>query len=136
MKVVLDTNVFISGIFFTGPPSQILRAWRDGIVRLVVSPEVLEEYREIGDRLSVQFPGVSIEPVFALLAVHAEIVRAPKLRKRVCEDPDGDKFLACALASKCKLIVGGDKHLLRASGYRSIKVLTPRQFVDIQLKGR
>jgi putative PIN family toxin of toxin-antitoxin system len=44
MKVVLDTNVFISGIFFSGPPYQILKAWRDGKIQLVLSESILEEY--------------------------------------------------------------------------------------------
>jgi putative PIN family toxin of toxin-antitoxin system len=129
VKVILDTNVFVSGIFFTGPPFQILNAWRDDIVELVVSLEVLEEYRAVGDRLSAHYPGVSIEPVFALLMAHVNIVRTPPLRKPVCEGPDDDKFLACALAAKCKLIVSGDKQLLRGSGYRRIKVLTPARAV-------
>ena len=84
----------------------------------------------MGDRLSVHYPGVSVEPVFALLVAQVHIVRALPLRKPVCEDPDDDKFLACALAARCKLIISGDKQLLRASGYRRIEVLTPRQFVD------
>ena len=45
MKVVIDTNVFISGVFFTGPPSKILEAWRDERVRVVLSPDIFEEYR-------------------------------------------------------------------------------------------
>ena len=44
--------------------------------------------------------------------------------------PDDDKFLACAIAGKSKLIVSGDKHLLRVSGYRGIKVERPREFID------
>ena len=80
MKVVLGTNVFISGIFFTGPPFQILSVWRDGIV---VYPEVLEEYRAVRDRLSVHYPGVSIEPIFALLVAHVNIVRAPPIRRQL-----------------------------------------------------
>ena len=43
MRVILDTNVFVSGVFFRGPPYQILTAWRDGKIQLVVSPEILEE---------------------------------------------------------------------------------------------
>ena len=58
MRVVLDTNVFISGIFFTGPPHQILRAWRDGKVQLLVSPSILDEYQRVGDELTLQFRGV------------------------------------------------------------------------------
>ena len=51
MRVVLDTNVFISGIFFTGPPFEILNAWRNEQLQLVVSAEILEEYRRVGERL-------------------------------------------------------------------------------------
>jgi predicted nucleic acid-binding protein len=47
MRIVLDTNVFISGTFFTGPPYQILKAWRDGRVQLLVSPSILDEYQRI-----------------------------------------------------------------------------------------
>jgi putative PIN family toxin of toxin-antitoxin system len=45
VKVVLDTNVFVSGVFFKGPPHWILLAWRDGKLQLVISPEILDEYR-------------------------------------------------------------------------------------------
>jgi predicted nucleic acid-binding protein len=48
----------------------------------------------------------------------------------VCEDPDDDKFLACAIAGKSKIIISGDTHLLKVSGYEGIKVLRPRKFFD------
>ncbi len=55
MKVVVDTNVFISGVFFTGPPHQILDAWRRGRVQIVVAPEILTEYHdaELNDAFSM-----------------------------------------------------------------------------------
>ncbi len=48
------------------------------------------------------------------------------LREPVCKDPDDDKFLACALASKCKVIVSGDKNLLKVSGFHGIRVIRLR----------
>jgi len=60
----------------------------------------------------------------------ATIVDAPRLEVPVSEDPADDMFLAAALASRTRLIVSGDKHLLRVSGWRGITVLTPRQFLD------
>ena len=54
MRIILDTNVFISRIFYTGPPSQILKAWRDGKVQLLVSPSILDEYQRIGAELALQ----------------------------------------------------------------------------------
>lgn len=68
MRVVLDNNVFISGVFFTGPPFRILQAWRDGTVHIVVSPEIIEEYKRVGEELSKQFPGVALDPILELFA--------------------------------------------------------------------
>ncbi|MBW2038244.1 MAG: putative toxin-antitoxin system toxin component, PIN family [Deltaproteobacteria bacterium] len=136
MKVILDTNVFISGVFFTGPPYQILKAWREGEVKLVVSQEILEEYLRVGETLAAQFSGVELAPILELLTVEAELTLAPSLPEPVCVDPDDDKFLACALASKTKLIISGDKQLLKVSGYRGIEVVRPRKFVDDYLGER
>jgi len=58
------------------------------------------------------------------------MVQDQTLSEPVCVDPDDDKFLACALASKSKMIVSGDKHLLDVSGFREIQMLKPRKFLD------
>jgi len=47
MKVIVDTNVFISRIFFSGPSSKVLEGWRDGKIDLILSPEILAEYQEV-----------------------------------------------------------------------------------------
>ena len=59
MKVVLDTNVLVSGIFFSGPPAGILRAWSQGKFQLVLSPEILDEYK----RVSADVRGTAIIPL-------------------------------------------------------------------------
>ncbi len=134
MRVVIDTNVFISGVFFGGPPFQILKAWRDGRIQLLLTMEILEEYDRVSETLSEQFPGIDLDPVFDLLAVEAETILAPSLPKPVCDDPEDDKFLACALAGKTRIIISGDKHLLKVSGYQGIAVIRPREFVDGYLR--
>jgi putative PIN family toxin of toxin-antitoxin system len=128
--VILDTNVFISGVFFSGPPHQILKLWRDGKLRLVLSENILEEYQRVGGVLSEQFPGIDLRRLLNLVAIKAELFKAERLPTPVCEDPDDDKFLSCALVSKTKVIVSGDKHLLKVSNFRGIRILTPRQFLD------
>jgi putative PIN family toxin of toxin-antitoxin system len=133
VKVVLDTNVFISGIFFSGPPFHILEAWRNGKIQLVVSPGILDEYRRVGEILAWENPGVDLEPMLEYVIENAVVFSASPLPEKVCEDPDDDKFLACALASESNLVVSGDKHLLKVSGYKSIEVLKPRDFLDNHL---
>ena len=56
MKVVLDTNVLVSGIFFFGPPATILKSWSRGKIRLMVSPEILDEYRRVSEEVSGKVP--------------------------------------------------------------------------------
>ncbi len=134
MRLILDTNVIISGVHFSGPPYDILDAWRRGRVELIVSSEILDEYRRVGEQLATQFPGIELEDFIELVTLRARIVDASPLKEKVCSDPDDDKFLACAIASGTKTICSGDKALLRASGYKSITILNPKDFVVRYLK--
>ena len=130
LKIVMDTNVFVSGVFFSGPPYQILKAWQSGEFELVVSQEILDEYRRVGDVLGEDHPNVDLKPILNFVFEHAKVYKSTVLKGAICEDPDDDKFFACALASGSKVIISGDKHLLNASGYQGIRVLKPREFVD------
>lgn len=134
MKIVLDTNVFISGIFFHGPPAQILDAWKKSKIQIVLSKEIIDEYQRVAKALAEKFPEIDISSIIDLIAIHAQIVDTEGIEVFECEDPDDNKFIECAIASKTKLIVSGDKHLLKISGYREIVVHNPRNFVDLYLK--
>lgn len=129
MKVVIDTNVLISGIFWSGPPYKVLRGWKDARLQLVVSSEILKEYRRVMAELSVSFPLVDLSLWLDLIKENSNVVRPVALPKQVCADPDDDKFIACALAGKAPCIISGDKSLLNISGYREISVLKPNEFV-------
>jgi putative PIN family toxin of toxin-antitoxin system len=130
LKVVMDTNVFISGVFFSGPPYQILKAWQSGEFELVASQEILDEYLRVGEILAEEHPVIDLKPMFNFVLEHATIYKPSVLKEPVCEDPDDDKFFACALASESKIIISGDKHLLKVTGYQGIEVLKPREFMD------
>ncbi|MFZ1947887.1 MAG: PIN domain-containing protein [bacterium] len=79
MRVVVDTNVVISGLFFWGWPYRVLEGWRDGRVEIVVSGAILEEYWGVAQRLSEEYPGVNAEPFLEMLSGLAEVVDAPGL---------------------------------------------------------
>jgi len=113
MTVVLDTNVLISGIFFNGPPYRILRAWLDEKIKIVISEEILSEYQRVTNELSCQFPAINVDRIMGLLTIHAEVIDTHEFTVTICEDQDDNKFFACALASKSKIIVSGEKHLLK-----------------------
>ena len=130
MKVVLDTNVFVSGVFFGGIPGRVLEAWRDGKVEVILSREIVEEYVRVGEELADRFTGVDLSAALDLLTVSATLVTSPPLPDRASRDPDDDKFLACALAAGADCVVSGDRDLLDLSLYEGIVVLSPRDFFD------
>jgi len=133
VRIVLDTNVFISGIFFTGPPHRILLAWRDGKVQLLVSAAILDEYHRVKDELASQFPGVDLQPFLQLLTVQADVIQPPPFAPVIQEDPSDDRFLECAVAGKADCIVSGDKHLLKLAEFQGIPVMKPAAFVKKHL---
>lgn len=137
MNVVLDTNVLVSGFFFGGVPGQILEAWRNQRVTIVLSAPILAEHREVGAALEARYGGSEFESFAALLVAHGEVVDAPPaLSEQVCRDPDDDKFLACALAAAAPMVISRDRALLDVTSCRGIEVVTPRAFVDQHLVKR
>ena len=133
MKVVLDTNVIISGIFFGGAPGRLLSAWSTGRFELILSPEILNEYAKVAEIMSERHREIDVSRILRLLISNGTMISAAPLLEPVCSDPDDDKFLACALAAKAEVIVTGDKQLLRTFGYQNIRVVTPRVFIDTYL---
>ena len=138
MRVVLDTNVLVSGIFFGGVPGRVLDACVHGTIELVLSPAILDEYRRVGLELAATYPerGDALAPILTVLALHATVVDAAPLAEPVSADPADDMFLAAALAGNARLIVSGDRHLLDVAGWRGLAVLTPRAFSDHYLRSQ
>jgi uncharacterized protein len=69
-------------------------------------------------------------PILGLVARNSQVVESPPLAGQVLRDGDDEKFIACAIASDTRTIISGDNDLLTVSGYESIQVVTPRDFVD------
>jgi uncharacterized protein len=131
VRVILDTNVVLSGFFFGGVPGRVLEAWRDRRLTLVLSAPILIEYREAGTRLEARYGGAEFEAFIGLLAMNSELVDAPaELPEQICDDAADDKFLAAALATGTRMVVSGDAALLRVSGWHGIEVVKPRRLLD------
>jgi putative PIN family toxin of toxin-antitoxin system len=73
IRVVIDTNVLASGIFWNGTPARVLSSWRKRKFQWLVSPEIMEEYQRTLGKLSLEFPGVSITQVLQTIDLHCEM---------------------------------------------------------------
>jgi putative PIN family toxin of toxin-antitoxin system len=129
MKVVIDTNIFVSS-FFGGNPRKIIDLWRDGDINLCLSKDILEEYVNVLQRVGLE-EETEIEELLSLFAKGVNIIfttRTPQIRV-VKDDPDDDKFIECAVALKAEAIMTGDKALTAMGEYMGIKILTAQQFL-------
>ena len=123
MKVVLDTNVLVSGIFFGGSPGRVLEAWTKSQLEIYVTPNILEEYA----RVLTAFAGKGTESLkdhwVSALTEHAHHVLDPPAYPRICRDPHDDKFLYCAMSVKADYLVTGDKRLLALKRVEGIEII-------------
>jgi putative PIN family toxin of toxin-antitoxin system len=133
IKAVLDTNVVISGIFWKGPPFEILKAWRQRRFTLVLSQPILDEYKRVIAELSGKLPSTPIHSILEILESHSLIVEPRSFTQQVCDDPDDDKFLEAAIAAQANYVVTGDAALLRVEACNGIKILRATQFLKILL---
>jgi len=78
VRIIVDTNVLMSGVFFGGVPGRILDAWAEGRLELVLSPDILQEYRRVGAELAARYPERSgaLAPALTLIAMNAILVSA------------------------------------------------------------
>lgn len=136
MRIVLDTNILISGSFFRGIPSRILDACVDGLFNIVVSQEILDEYRRVGEEFSGHRPNDDFNALLAVLLARAVVVEPGRLDPPVCRDPDDDKFLACAQLGRAVVIVSGDKDLLAVPKEFGLEILTARAFMTKYMQGK
>ncbi len=132
MKVILDTNVVISAIFFGGAPRKIIDFLHDGKFELILSKAIYQEYIEIAERLAFKYKKLDGHmQVLHQLGEIASFVKANHFESQVCEDPDDDIFLEAAVASGATIISSGDKLLLACDGYRGIRVMRPKDLLGL-----
>ena len=129
MKIVLDTNVLISGVFFGGFPRKILSSIVSGEITACATTEIINEYEETVQEMVIRKQGHINRSVLAPLIKAMEIIE-PSSHIEICRDPDDDKFLECAKDSHALYIVSGDKDLLVIEKYENIKIVTAKNFCE------
>jgi hypothetical protein len=130
MRVVIDTNVFVSS-FFGGNPRKVIDLWKAGTIAVCLSKDILEEYVEVLRRIGLK-DEPELKELLDLLAKGRNIVftsKTPDIRA-VPDDPDDDKFVACALALKAEVVITGDKKLEAVGSYGGIRILKSKVFLD------
>ena len=131
---MLDANVLVSALLWTGPPNAILRAAEAGEVVIVASPALVEEVRDVLGRpkLAPRLAklATSVAELMESLLADLEVIAEPTVEPVVARDPDDDIVVACAVAAGARYIVSGDGDLLDLERHRGIEIVTPREMLD------
>lgn len=137
IRVILDTNVLVSGLFGikNSPSSQILQSIRDQKVILVTSPVILEEVGNVISRGRItkltKMGEEERKNFIDELIERSDVTAGKQLPKTVGRDVKDDKFLACAYEAKADYLVTGDDDLLVLKEYEGTKIIKPREFIEI-----
>ncbi len=132
MKIVVDTNVVISGVFFGGNPRRIIESILDKHVNAYATPEIMEEYIDIIDSMIARKQGKLDRKILFPLFASFNVING-KSNIELCRDPDDDKFLECAVDAEAIYIVSGDLDLLDISNYKGIQIITAKEFCEKHL---
>lgn len=128
-QVVIDTNVFVSGLNFRGRPREVLDlAWRKQI-EVYISPFILEELKRV---LEEDFGWNKERIERTIERIKEETVQVqPKIKISAIKEKEADnRILECSIEGKAEYIISGDRrHLLPLKEYKGIKILSPAQFL-------
>jgi uncharacterized protein len=132
IRAVLDTNVVISAILFSGPPAQLVSAWQSSRLRPVVSSSILDEYIRV-----LAYPKFELTPaeIRALieeeLLPYIESVKVTTTTVPDIRDPDDVKFITCAAAAGVRWLVSGDDDLLSLHHIQSVEIVSVAAFLRL-----
>ena len=127
MKIVIDTNVVISAVFFGGNPQKIIEAVVDGDFHAFATPAIIEEYCEIVDEMIKRKLGRLNQRILSPLIEKLSVIETVSTIK-ISRDPDDDKFIECAIDAGAIYIISGDKDLLDIGEYQNVQIITAQEF--------
>ena len=128
MRVVADTNVYVSAIIFGGKPQAILDLAQDGQIELFISDDILAEVTLILRDKFKRSPEELRNTLLSLEAITTWVQPTEKI-DAVPNDPTDNVMVECAVAARAQVIVSGDNHLIQIDGFRGLKVQRAADFL-------
>ncbi len=127
-RLVLDTNILISGYLWKGKARQLLRHLKSSRYKLLICRESLEEFVRV---LSLKFD-IDTEDIYRIildLKGMAEEIDITSNHAPIKEDPSDNLFINLAIDGKAKILVSGDSHLLKLKEYKGIRIISLKEFL-------
>jgi putative PIN family toxin of toxin-antitoxin system len=130
IRVVIDTNVFLSALLFGGTPGKLIPFWKSGRIQPQLNKEIVAELLRVLAYPKFELSETKIQYLlFVEILPFCNTVSSKSGSVIIKEDPSDDIFLRCCEISKAKALISGDSHLLDLKFYQNMSILTPSEFL-------
>ncbi|MBU2633939.1 MAG: putative toxin-antitoxin system toxin component, PIN family [Nanoarchaeota archaeon] len=130
LRITVDTNILVSATIVKGNEFELLKLAKEGKIKLILSLEIIKEFKEVISRSKFDYPIDVINEEINKILEMSEIV-FPKIKIDIIkEDLEDNKVLECAMAGNSIYIISGDEHLLKLKEYKGIKVIKSRELLE------
>jgi uncharacterized protein len=127
-RVVFDTNILLSAFLFGGNPEAVLKAAREGKIKLVTSPGILAEFASLLKK-KFSWEDEDVREALMIIGRHADLVK-PGQNLAVLEDDADNRVLECAIEGRVDFMISGDHHLLDLREFCGIPILRASDFLN------
>ncbi len=129
IRAVADTNVLVSAVISKGNEYDFLKKARLGKFKLILSHDILKEFKEVINRPKFGFSKEQTKNALKQIKLVSEIIKTKTNIDIIKEDPTDNKIVEAAIDGKVNYLVSGDNHLLKLKKYKDIKIINAGKFL-------
>ena len=130
MRIVIDSNIFISAFFYKGNPLKIWMRVIEGLDALYITKDIIEEIEDVIYSEKFKADKNEIERFIKVIKKTSKLITPSTIIDNVCRDKDDNKILSCAISANADFIITGDKDLLVLKEFNNIKILTSKEYLE------
>ena len=131
MKIVIDTNIFVSSFFWKGNPRKVIDRVVNGFDELFITDVILNEIKSVMSKEKFNLEKQEVNDYIKIIEHFSHKIFLDNEIENISRDPDDNKILKCGLGGKVDYIISGDNDLLVLKEYKGIRIITPKEYLEI-----
>ena len=131
MKIVIDSNIFVSSFFWGGNPKEVFDRVLNGLDELFITDEIIQEIISVMSSNKFTVNNNEIDDYVKIIEKYSKKIVSENVSVLISRDQDDNKILQCAFDGNVDYIITGDKDLLVLIEYESIKIMKPKEYLEL-----